>query len=276
MNDQVRIVRFNIFDRLFHVFIMVTFLLQAVTGMGRLLYTTGWGKFVVSLFGGYTGATTVHNRVGVLMIIGFVVHIVYVLGKVEWKSWRQSLFDADSVVPRRADVVHLGQKVRWFFGLGPPPAFDRWTYWEKFDYWAVFWGLPLLGFTGLMLMYPLATSSIMPGWMLNVLVLFHRAEALLAMLYIFIIHFTIGHLRRGMFPMNECMFAGSVDLEKEKEEKPLWIARLQEAGRLEQVMVPGPPRWYRVMYFIFGYLAVGVGLYLLLNLIIYRSYVEWH
>ena len=34
MNDQVRIVRFNIFDRLFHVFIMVTFLLQAVTGMG--------------------------------------------------------------------------------------------------------------------------------------------------------------------------------------------------------------------------------------------------
>ena len=44
MNDQVRIVRFNIFDRLFHVFIMVTFLIQAVTGMGRLLYTTTGAK----------------------------------------------------------------------------------------------------------------------------------------------------------------------------------------------------------------------------------------
>jgi cytochrome b subunit of formate dehydrogenase len=276
MNDQVRIIRFNVFDRLFHVFIMVTFLLQAVTGLGRLLYTTSWGKFVVNLFGGYGGATTVHQTVGILMIIGFVIHIIYVLAKVEWRSWRQSLFDADSLAPRPADVVHFGQKVRWFFGMGPPPAFDRWTYWEKFDYWAVFWGLPLLGITGVMLMYPLATSRIMPGWVLNVLVLFHRAEALLAMLYIFIIHFTIGHFRRGMFPMNECMFAGSVELEKEKEEKPLWIARLQEEGRLEEAVVPGPPYWYRVVYFIFGYTALIVGLYLLFTIVIYRNYVEWH
>ncbi|MDD5641870.1 MAG: hypothetical protein PHX53_09490 [Syntrophales bacterium] len=276
MNDQVRIVRFNILDRLFHVFIMVTFLIQAVTGLGRLMYTTSWGKFVVNLFGGYDGATTVHNTVGILMIIGFIIHIVYVLAKVEWKTWRRSLFDADSLVPRRADVVHLSQKIRWFFGLGPPPAFDRWTYWEKFDYWAVFWGLPLLAVTGLPLMFPLAASSIMPGWVLNVFVLLHRAEALLAMLYIFIIHFTVGHLRRGMFPMNECMFAGSVELEKEQEEKPLWIARLQEEGRLQEVMVPGPPSWYRVLYFVFGYSALIVGLYLLFVIIIYRNYVEWH
>jgi len=244
--------------------------------MGRLLYTTNWGKTIIGLFGGYEGATAVHNTVGILMIIGFVIHIAYVLTKVEWKEWRKSLFDPDSLVPRKADAIHLGQKIRWFFGLGPPPAFDRWTYWEKFDYWAVFWGLPLLGITGLMLMYPLAVSRIMPGWVLNILVLLHRAEALLAMLYIFIIHFTIGHLRRGMFPMNECMFAGSVELEKEHEEKPLWIARLQEEGRLEDVMVPGPPRWFRILYFTFGYTALAVGLYLLVNIIIYRHYIDWH
>lgn len=276
MNNQVRIVRFNIFDRLFHVFIMVTFLIQAVTGLGRLLYTTNWGKAVVNLFGGYDGATTVHNTVGVLMIIGFVVHIAYVLAKVEWKAWRRSLFSPDSLVPRPADVVHLGQKIRWFFGLGPPPAFDRWTYWEKFDYWAVFWGLPLLAITGLPLMYPLAASRIMPGWMLNVFVLLHRAEALLAMLYIFIVHFTIGHLRRGMFPMNECMFAGSVELEKEREEKPLWIARLQEEGRLQEALIPGPPQWYRTLYLVFGYTALAIGLFLLVSIIAYRNYLEWH
>lgn len=276
MNDQVRIVRFNILDRLFHVFIMVTFLVQAVTGMGRLLYQTAWGKSVVGLFGGYDGATAVHNTVGVLMIIGFAIHIGYILAKVEWKAWRRSLFSPDSLVPRREDVRHLGQKFRWFFGLGSPPTFDRWTYWEKFDYWAVFWGLPLLGITGLMLMNPVATSRIMPGWVLNILLLLHRAEALLAMLYIFILHFTIGHLRRGMFPMNECMFAGSVELEKEREEKPLWIARLQEDGRLEEVMVPGPPGWYRIVYFVFGYAALAVGIYLLVNIILYRNYIEWH
>ena len=276
MSRPVRIIRFNIFDRLFHLFIMVTFLIQAATGLGRLLIGTTWGKNLTNFFGGYESATTIHNRVGILMIIGFVVHIVYILMKVEWKSLRQSLFHPDSLVPNLQDVKHLGQRLRWFVGLGPPPTFDRWTYWEKFDYWAVFWGLPLLGVTGLMLMYPLATSRLLPGWVLNVLVLLHRAEALLAILYIFIIHFTIGHLRHGMFPMNECMFAGSVDLKKERQEKPAWIARLEMAGKLQKVAVAGPPQWYRVLYFVFGYTAIAVGLYLLINLVIYRSYVEWH
>jgi cytochrome b subunit of formate dehydrogenase len=276
MNNKVRIIRFNVLDRLFHLFIMVTFLIQAATGLSRLLYTTSWGRSLTNFFGGYESATTIHNRVGVLMIIGFVAHIVYILCKVEWKSLRASLFHPDSLVPSLQDVLHMGQRLRWFVGLGPPPTFDRWTYWEKFDYWAVFWGLPLLGVTGILLMYPLATSRFLPGWVLNVIVLLHRAEALLAILYIFIVHFTIGHFRHGMFPMNECMFAGSVELEKEEKEKPLWITRLQEEGRLAEVMVAGPPYWYRVLYFIFGYLTVAVGLYLLINLLIYRSYIEWH
>lgn len=276
MTEPVRILRFNVLDRLFHLVIMVTFLIQAATGLGRALYPTAWGRGLTNFFGGYASATTIHNRVGIFMLIAFAVHIAYILAKVEWKAWRQSLFNQDSLVPTLRDVRHLGQKIRWFFGLGPPPTFDRWTYWEKFDYWAVFWGLPILGVTGLMLMFPLGFSHIMPGWVLNVVLLLHRAEALLAMLYIFIVHFTIGHFRRGMFPMNECMFAGSVELEKEQLEKPSWIARLEYEGKLEEVMVPGPPRWYRVLYFVFGYTALAVGLYLLFNIILYRSYIEWH
>jgi Ni,Fe-hydrogenase I cytochrome b subunit len=134
MNDKVRIIRFNIFDRLFHLFIMVTFLVQAVTGLGRLLYVTTWGKGVVNVFGGYDRASTIHNTVGILMLIGFAVHIAYILAKVKWRDWRRSLFSPDSLVPRLEDLKQAGLKIRWFFGLGPPPAFDCWTYWEKFDY----------------------------------------------------------------------------------------------------------------------------------------------
>lgn len=276
MNNQVRIIRFSVIHRLFHLFIMVTFLTQAVTGVCRLLYHTSWGKNLASFFGGYESISTIHNRVGLAMLLGFGVHIVYVLLKVNWKGLPQSLFHPDSLVPGPQDAVHLGQKIRWFFGLGPPPVFDRWTYWEKFDYWAIFWGMPLLGLTGLLLMYPLATTYFLPGWVLNVTLLLHRAEALLAMLYIFIIHFTVGHLRHGTFPMNECMFAGSVELEELRHEKPMWIARLQEEGKLEQAIVPAPAPWFRVAYFIFGLLALTVGLYLLLVLLLYRNYVEWH
>ena len=276
MNSQVRIVRFKVSHRLFHLFIMVTFLTQALTGLCRLLYTTAWGKALTNFFGGYESVTTIHSRVGVIMLLGFGGHIVYILLKVQWKALRQSLFHPDSLMPQLQDAVHLGQRLRWFFGLGPAPVFDRWTYWEKFDYWAIFWGMPLLGVTGLLLMYPLATSYFLPGWGLNVILLLHKSEALLAMLYIFIVHFTVGHLRYDNFPMNECMFAGSVELEEIRREKPQWIARLEAEGKLEAAMVPAPAPWFRVAYFIFGYTALAAGLYLLLVLLIYRNYIEWH
>jgi cytochrome b subunit of formate dehydrogenase len=274
MTSHVRIIRFKVVHRLFHLFIMVTFLIQAVTGLCRLLYPTPWGKALTHFLGGYESVTIIHSRVGLAMILGFGVHIVYILLHVEWKALGHSLFHPDSLLPRLQDAIHLGQRLRWFIGLGPPPVFDRWTYWEKFDYWAIFWGLPLLGVTGLLLMNPLFTTSFLPGWMLNVTLLFHRAEALLAMLYIFIVHFAVGHLRHGMFPMNECMFAGSVDLEEIRKEKPLWIGRLEAEGKLAGAVVPAPAPWFRVAYFIFGYLALSLGLYLLVILFIYRHYLD--
>jgi hypothetical protein len=38
-------------------------------------------------------------------------------------------------------------------------------------------------------------------------------------------------------------------------------------------MVPAPPPWFRVAYFIFGFLALSTGLYLLVIILIYRHHV---
>ena len=162
------------------------------------------------------------------------------------------------------------------FRLGSPPKLDRWAYWEKFDYWAVFWGLPLLAVTGVMLKYPVLTTKIMPGWLLNIAALLHRAEAILAASFIFIVHFFIGHLRPFSFPMNEAMFSGSVHLEEAQEEKPAWVDRLKQEGKLENNMAKPPALWYRVLYFLFGYTALGFGLYILINGIIYGRYIQLH
>jgi len=153
---------------------------------------------------------------------------------------------------------------------------ERWTYWQKFDYWAVFWGLPLLAITGLMLIYPMVASRLVPGWALNVAALLHRAEAILAVAYIFIVHFFIGHLRPSSFPLNEGMFSGTVTLENAMEEKPAWVERLKEEGKLELAMAKPPARWYRVIHFIFGYTALIFGVYLLINGIAYSRYIRLH
>ena len=146
----------------------------------------------------------------------------------------------------------------------------------KFDYWAVFWGLPLLAVTGLMLMFPIASSRILPGWALNIAALLHRAEAILAVSYIFIVHFYVGHLRPSSFPMNEAKFSGGVKIEEAMEEKPAWVERLQKEGRLELAEAPAPALWYRVLYFVFGYSALAFGIYLLISSIVYSRYAGIH
>lgn len=255
---------------------MVTFLIQCATGFSRLFFTTAWGKALGEAFGGYQASVNVHKVVGVVMIVGFLIHSVYLLTRINWRDFPKSVFGPDSLVPNLDDARNLLQGIRWFFGFGSRPAFDRWTYWEKFDYWAVYWGLPLLAVTGLMLMFPLATARLLPGWTLNIALLLHGAEAILAASYIFIVHFFIGHLRPTSFPMNEAMFAGSVPLEEALEEKPNWVARLRNENRLELVKTTPPARWYRVVYYIFGYVAVFCGFYLLINGIIYSTSVSLH
>jgi len=180
MMPKSRIKRFSITDRVFHLLLMLTFIIQTATGFSRLFITTDWGKKLSYVFGGYETALTIHVLVGLLMIVGFLVHTLYLLTRIKWRNLGKSIFGPDSLVPNLYDVKHLWQRTLWIFGLGAAPKLNRWTYWEKFDYWAVYWGMPLLAITGLMLMYPLMTSSILPGWSLNIAALLHRAEAILA------------------------------------------------------------------------------------------------
>lgn len=272
----IRIKRFNGLERFFHFFLILTFLIQTATGFGRVFVTTYWGERMVVFFGGYQAVTTLHIQVGIVMIIGFVIHTIYILTRIRWQNFLQSVFGPDSLVPNLNDARNIGQQMLYFIGRRPPPRFDRWTYWEKFDYWAVYWGMPLLAITGLMTAYPLVTSQYFPGWFLNIAALLHRAEAVLAAAYIFIVHFFIGHLRPYSFPMNEAMFSGSIPLEEAQEEKPLWVARLKENGRLPRVQSKAPMAWFRLVYFIFGYAAVFSGLYLLVNGIVYSRFVGLH
>jgi cytochrome b subunit of formate dehydrogenase len=274
--QNLRIKRFSLLDRVFHLFLMLTFLTQTATGFSRLFLPTAWGQTLNGMFGGYEKSIMIHKLAGVFMIWGFIFHILYLLTRLDWKNLGTSLFGPDSLIPNINDVKHLWQRILWFFGIGSAPKMGRWAYWEKFDYWAVFWGMPVLGITGLMLMYPIIASDYVPGWSLNIAVLLHRAEAILAVSYIFIVHFFVGHLRPSSFPMNEAMFAGSIPMEEMEEEKPAWLEQLKNEGKLESAKVKPPSTVYRIIYYIFGYSALGFGVYLLVNGIAYSRYISLH
>ncbi|MBI4774809.1 MAG: cytochrome b/b6 domain-containing protein [Deltaproteobacteria bacterium] len=212
--EKIRLKRFNTVERISHVVLIITFLTQGASGLARMYIQTAWGKGLARVFGGYESALVVHKYVGLFMILAFLLHLVYLAFRIRWRTFPSSLMGPDSMFPQPHDVKDFFQHVAWFLGKGSHPRLDRWGYWEKVDYLgAVFWGMMVMGTTGLILAFPLISTRIIPGWGLNIALWVHRIEGMLAMGHVFIIHFTVAHLRRQNFPMDRTMFEGSADLE---------------------------------------------------------------
>ncbi len=172
------------------------------------------------------------------------------------------------MLPRPQDVVDAFQMFRWFLYLGPKPKLDKFTYWEKFDYFAVFWGIPVIGLSGLMLWFPGFFSSFLPGEVLNIAMIVHSEEALLATAFIFAFHFFHNHLRPENFPMDLVMFTGRVRLSWFKEERPLEYERHVADGTLDDIIVPPPSKSFRAVARVFGFAAYFLGLFLVIAIFV--------
>lgn len=264
MADQrTRLKRFTPVHRLWHLGLILLFMTMSVTGIAWMYFETPWGRGLANLFGGYSDVLEIHRIAGLVLLAGLAMHVFYLVYRIDWKGFPRSLLGPETLVFQWVDVKGFFGHLGWIFGLNELPRFDRWSWWEKFDYWAVWWGLMIVGITGLMLYDPVLTSDYMPGWMLNMALWVHRIEAVLAMGHIFTIHFTVEHWRPSSFPFNASMFDGSMDLEEAKHEHPEWVARLEKEGRLDEAVVPPPPVPLRILYFVFGYSIILLGLFLL-------------
>jgi cytochrome b subunit of formate dehydrogenase len=153
----------------------------------------------------------------------------------------------------------------WFVGKGPRPVFDRWTYWEKFDYWAVFWGMAVIGGSGMMLSFPEITASLFPGWVFNVVMLVHGEEAFLAAVFLFTVHFFNNHFRPDKLPPPDVvMFTGTQSLEEFRRDHSLQYERLAESGELDKYLVEAPSRPMTIGSTLLGLVLLAAGLSLLI------------
>jgi len=281
--DDEFFTRFVPFERFLHFLVVTSFLLLVVTGMPLKFYYTDWAKVLFSLIGGPTTARALHHFAALVTSLYFGLHIASLVGK-SWKGrkalrdpadgkWHFKrffivLFGPDSMLPTWKDWTDFVAHNKWFFGKGPKPQFDRWTYWEKFDYFAVFWGVAIIGSSGLILWFPAFFTRFMPGWVINVAHIIHSDEALLAAGFIFSIHFFNTHFRIEKFPMDTVIFSGRVSKTEMLHDRKRWYDRLVASGKLDQHRVKDEWLQWKNIARSFGYFFFGLGV-LLLILIIY-------
>jgi len=254
------IARFALPERLLHGCLMLSFLGLSLTGLPLFFSDAAWARSMSAVFGGYGVTGTLHRTFGAIMIATFATHVARLVKRLYIDRELRILWGPDSLVPQPRDLLQVAQHFRYFVGLGPQPRFGRFTYWEKFDYWAVFWGMGIIGTSGLLLWFPGLFAKVLPGWLFNVAFLVHGEEALLAMVFIFTIHFFNSHLRPEVFPMDTVMFTGRVPLEHLEHERPEQYASLKAAGAIEARLVPAGARRALVIGRVVGTVAVTLGL----------------
>ncbi len=275
--------RFVPYERFLHFLVVTSFLTLVLTGMPLKFYYTDWAKFIFGLIGGPDTARMLHRFGAIITFLYFALHLGSLIakswrgrsklwnpetGKIEIKRLVSVLFGPDSMIPTWQDLKDLIDHNKWFFGKGPKPQFDRWTYWEKFDYFAVFWGVAIIGLSGLIMWFPEFFTRFLPGWIINIALILHSDEALLAAGFIFTIHFFNTHFRIEKFPMDTVIFSGRVSKTEMLHERRRWYDRLIKEGRLDDHRVKDEWFQWKNIAKTFGYCFFGLGL-VLLALIIY-------
>jgi len=253
--------RFTPIERVLHACLMLTFVGCALTGLPLIFADRPWAATLARILGGFEGAGLIHRICASVMIVVFVSHVALVLARaIGGGKLMQVLWGPDSMVPQLQDGVDIYRNFLWFIGRGPRPQFDRWTYWEKFDYWAVFWGMLIIGGSGLLLWFPVFFSRLLPGWMFNIASLVHGEEALLAVGFIFTFHFFNGHLRPDKFPMDTVVFTGRISEHELKEERAMQYARMVREGRLEAALAPPTTEESKWFWWVVGGTALALGI----------------
>jgi cytochrome b subunit of formate dehydrogenase len=255
--------RFNRWWRLAHLIGALSIMLLALTGLTVLFSGSAWAPYMMNLLGGPVSAGVLH-RIGAIGFMGvFFIHLIYFAYHIG-KSWRTfEWFGPNSLVPNWNDLDDAIGMFRWFFGLGKRPMLDHYTYWEKFDYWAPFWGMTIIGVSGMMMWFPAATASILPGWTFNVAAIVHGEEAILAVVFLFTVHFFNNHFRPDKFPLDTTMFTGRVSLEHYRHEHRREYDRLVASGELEKHLVEAPTEPMKASSKLLGTILIVIGLGLL-------------
>ncbi|MEN3044643.1 MAG: cytochrome b/b6 domain-containing protein [Candidatus Hydrothermales bacterium] len=209
-------IRFSLNVRLQHFFLATGVLILIITGLPIKFHDALWAKVFFKLIGGIQVSRLLHRIGAVILIFVSVWHMLYL---VFTKEGRMNFFE---LLPRKKDFKDFFQNIKFFLGLSKePPKFGRFSYIEKFDYWAVYWGMVIMVSTGIILWFHNFFLGILPKFVIDIAKEAHSDEALLATLAILIWHFYNAHFNPDVFPFNPTIFTGKISKERMIKEHPL-------------------------------------------------------
>jgi formate dehydrogenase subunit gamma len=206
-----------------HVLFFVTLV---STGLSQRFYMFDISQWFIMLLGGIDNVRIVHRVAGILLSLAIVIHIAVAVRGVVYKKWKLTM-----VITRKdvADAIHT---IRYYLGLEIAPAEEgRYTYKQKFEYWAILTGVLIMMVTGFILWFPVMITKVMPGEIIPAAKVLHANEALVVFLIIAVWHVYNAIFSPEVFPLDTSIFTGRLSKERMQQEHPLELA--EDMGRHE-------------------------------------------
>lgn len=244
--------RFSLNQRIQHFILAFTIVILVLTGMPLKFSDASWAPYLYSLFGGIKYAPTVHKVNGAILVGLFFYHIfylIYVIRKYYIEPIKKKgplkkfeglkIVLTQKMVPNLKDAFDIRDLMKYllFLTLKRPDG-DEMTWKEKFDYWAPFWGMVVIGASGVILWNKELFTQILPGGVLNFLLIAHSDEALLAALFLFIWHWYNVHFSISVFPMGTVFLTGYLSEELMVEEHYQHYVDVMKKAGLEHEILP--------------------------------------
>jgi predicted CXXCH cytochrome family protein len=217
-------VRMTLNQRIQHVLMLVSFILLAVTGF-MLKFPEAWWVFPIRQISErfFEVRSLVHRIAGVTMIAISIYHLFYIIFT---RLGRRFLAD---IFPVFKDAGDLWANMLYLLGISKKrPLFDRFSYTEKAEYWALIWGVFLMSATGIIMWHDNYFIGLLTklGWDISRTI--HFYEAVLATLSIVVWHFYFVIFNPNIYPMNTTWITGKISEEEMAEEHPLELDKIKE------------------------------------------------
>jgi len=212
--------------RLQHGIMAVAFTVLAVTGLPQRFYEAAWLAKVYIVFGGLGGARIAHRAAAVALILVWLWHLAYIIGRWKRSGWSMKVL---TMLPNLTDLRHFAETSKYYLGLTKTePKYGRFSFREKMDYLAEYWGMPVMVLSGIVLWAPIFWGNRLPEVALSFAYIAHSYEATLAFLSIVTWHMYGAHLNPDSFPMNPVWLTGKLSREQMAREH---AAELEEMER---------------------------------------------
>jgi cytochrome b subunit of formate dehydrogenase len=217
--------RMNVLERVQHGLLAISFIILVYTGFA-LTYSESWlFSWLARLEVGYALRSHIHRWAAVVMIAASLWHVFYLTTR----RGRQVFLD---IFPRWQDAKDVVANAKYLIGLqSKPPRFDRFSYLEKVEYWALIWGTVVMTLTGFMLWFENQSLQFFDKWVLDLATIVHFYEAWLAFLAIVVWHLYFVIFNPDVYPINWAFLTGRMPEELMEHEHPKELERIKAAEK---------------------------------------------